>query len=259
MLPYLVIGLFMWGKRSWNCFDIEGGSPRPVPQFGGTIECGRPLEGNICLKVDHSSHLVLGIDGQTLSFSLICAECGVSRCLGTQWLSGAGSCSASGATGLCLGTGAVTRRSVGMYLFVTQTVFLSFVEEDSCKGFSAMFRLYMYWYVPKFPMHVAVMLISDLSAYDDLGINQNCNEIKSSNHTIIWVFCPFVCLFVCPGCPLWFFNGFGPNLCLNLSKRAPVLYYIISLGRGESVWEPHWQWASRDNIKVKSVAGIYSL
>jgi len=76
--------------------------------------------------VDHSSHLVLGVDLYTILSSLSLENVfGDASVGGTQCWSGAGKSFAAGAISLWRGTGAVTLKSVGLYLFMTHTVSLS--------------------------------------------------------------------------------------------------------------------------------------
>lgn len=55
LFSYLVIGLLMWGRRVSFFVDHVGGVEIPVPHLGWEHRLQCPLEGSICLRVDHSS------------------------------------------------------------------------------------------------------------------------------------------------------------------------------------------------------------
>ena len=55
ILSHSVIGLLMWGKRFRFFVDHVGGVDIPVPHLGWEHRLHCPLEGSICLRVDHSS------------------------------------------------------------------------------------------------------------------------------------------------------------------------------------------------------------
>ena len=84
----------------------------PVPQFAGRTFSAKPLDGNICLRVDQSSQRVLWLVGY-LGPSLASRKLDDPRG-GNQWFAGAGNFLTFGDMSLCRGTGAVDRRSLGV-------------------------------------------------------------------------------------------------------------------------------------------------
>ena len=70
---YLVMGLLMWGKRLGVPRDQEGGVANPVPHLGGLWRTQWPLEGSICLNVDHCSQREEGAEAYTF-FSSVARE-----------------------------------------------------------------------------------------------------------------------------------------------------------------------------------------
>lgn len=83
---YLVMGLLIWGERLGVLRDQEGGVAKPVPHLGGVWRTQWPLEGSICLSVDHCSQREDGAEAYN-SVSSVAREKdlrGASES-GTQW------------------------------------------------------------------------------------------------------------------------------------------------------------------------------
>ena len=69
LATYFVMGLLMCGKRLGVCWALEGGVAKPVPHLGGMCRTQWPLEGSICLRVDHCSQRDDGAEANTVASS----------------------------------------------------------------------------------------------------------------------------------------------------------------------------------------------
>ncbi len=122
MRTYSVMGLLMCGDRFGFLPEQEGGVERPVPHLGGWCLMQWPLEGSICLSVDHCSEREEGADVwmRFSSEALEKAFRGASES-GTQWEGRVERSGRAGERNLCLWTGVELRRSSGVYHLFAQT------------------------------------------------------------------------------------------------------------------------------------------
>lgn len=83
---HFVMGLLMWENLLGFLDTQDGGAANPVPHLGGVCLAQWPLEGSICLRVDHCSQREDGAELWTRCSSAVLEKDlrGASE-RGTQW------------------------------------------------------------------------------------------------------------------------------------------------------------------------------